>query len=147
MHAAIAALTTQKDSHLAHRTNLQSEIAVTQTAIKQRREAQAAHQRSLDAQARHNVPELKFWETCLGLKIEGAKEGGEVLRFCFEGLGGEGEGWFEIDTGARDFEVVATKPRLEAEDVDGVVERANESRELVALLKGMRGLFVEALKG
>lgn len=150
MHAAIAALTSQKDDHVSRRSHLQSEIAATQAQIKQRREAQAAHQRALDAQARHNLPELKFWETCLGLRIEGAEDGGERLRFCFEGLERDGQGqdvWFEIDTGARDFEVVATRPSLEPEDVEGVLDRANESRELVALLKGMRGLFVEALRG
>lgn len=150
MHAAIAALSLQKDEHVARRQELQSEIATTQAAIKQRREAQAAHQRALDAQARHNAPELKFWEQCLGLKIEGAEDGGERLRFCFTFVDAKDDGveaYFEIDTEARDFEVVATNPRLEAEDVETVVERANEARELTVLLKGMRGLFVDALKG
>jgi kinetochore protein Spc25 len=148
MHAAISALTQQKTSHETHRAALQAEIASTQALIRQRREAQAAHQRALDVQARHNLPELKFWETCLGLRIEGAEDGGERLRFCFEELGPGGEeGWFEIDTGARDFEVVRTMPRLEGEEVEGVVERANEGRDLVLLLKGMRGLFVDALRG
>lgn len=150
MHAAIATLTSQKQSHEHHRSALQSEIAATQAAIRQRREAQAAHQRALDAQARHNLPELKFWEDCLGLKIEGAGEsGGERLRFCFGELGNErGEGWFEIDTAAVvGFEVVRTEPRLEGEEVEAVVERANEARDLVLLLKGMRGLFVDALRG
>ena len=150
MHAAIATLTSQKQSHEHHRSALQSEIAATQAAIRQRREAQAAHQRALDAQARHNLPELKFWEECLGLRIEGAGEsGGERLRFCFGELGNErGEGWFEIDTAAVvGFEVVRTEPRLEGEEVEAVVERANEARDLVLLLKGMRGLFVDALRG
>lgn len=149
MHSAIAALTLQKDEHVSRRQQLQSEIASTQSAIKQRREAQAAHQRALDSQAKHNVPELRFWEQCLGLKIEGAEDGGERLRFCFSCVDERDESleaWFEIDTGARDFEVVATGPRLEAEDVQAVMERANEARELTVLLKGMRGLFVEAYK-
>lgn len=146
MHAAISALMAQKEDHVARRTQLQNEIAATQTQIRQRREAQAAHQRALDAQARHNVPELRFWETCLGLRIEGAGDGGERLRFCFEGLDGK-DAWFEIDTGARDFEVVGTKPRLEAEEVDAVVETANETKELNGLLKGMRGLLIDALRG
>jgi kinetochore protein Spc25 len=152
MHAAISALQAQKQDHVARRTQLQHEIAATQTQIRQRREAQAAHQRALDAQARHNLPELRFWETCLGLRIEGAgaDDGGERLRFCFEGLSGREDGkdaWFEIDTGARDFEVVGTRPRLEAEEVEAVVERANETKELNGLLKGMRGLLIDALRG
>lgn len=149
MHSAITALKDQKFLHETHRSQLQAEIAATQSQIRAKREAQAAHQRALDAQARHNVPELRFWETCLGLRIEGAQDGGERLRFCFEelGMGGGEEGWFEIDTGVGDFEVVATKPRLESEEVEAVVERANEARDLVMLLKGMRGLFVEALRG
>ena len=149
MHAAISHLTTQKHSHETHRAHLQSEIAATQTLIRQRREAQASHQRALDAQARHNIPELRFWEEVLGLRIDGAGE--ERLRFAFGelGIGGDGEGWFEIDTGAvgGGFEVVRTEPRLEGEEVEAVVERANEARDLVLLLKGMRGLFVDALRG
>lgn len=73
------------------------------------------------------------------------------MRFWFGelGVGGEGEGWFEIDTGAAGggFEVAGTEPRLDGDDVEGVVERANEARDLVLLLKGMRGLFVDALRG
>jgi len=85
------------------------------------------------------------------LRIEGAGEsGGERLRFMFEGLGmgGGEEGWFEIDTGAvGGFEVVRTQPKLEGDEVEAVVERANEARDLVLLLKGMRGLFVDTLRG
>lgn len=154
MHAAISTLTNQKQTHEAHRSALQTEIAATQTAIRQRREAQQAHQRALDAQAKHNKPELRFWEKCLGLRIEGTGSGGEEhgegrLRFCFGelGLGGGEEGWFEIDTGAAGFEVVGTSPKLEGEEVESVVERANEGRDLVVLLKGMRGLIGEALRG
>ena len=62
-------------------------------------------------------------------------------------MGGGEEGWFEIDTGAAGFEVVGTEPRLDGEEVEGVVERANEGRDLVLLLKGMRVLFVDALRG
>ena len=36
---------------------------------------------------------------------------------------------------------------MDGEEVEGVVERANEGRDLVLLLKGMRGLFVDALRG
>ena len=151
MQTAITTLTTQKSLHETHRSTLKASIAETQTLIRQRREAQAAHQRALDAQARHNIPELRFWETCLGLRIEGTDEsGGSRLRFCFEelGMGGGEEGWFEIDTGsAVGFEVVRTEPRLEGEEVEAVVERANEARDLVLLLKGMRGLFVDVLRG
>jgi kinetochore protein Spc25 len=149
MQTAISTLTSQKSLHETHRARLRAEIAATQSTIRQRREAQAAHQRALDAQARHNIPELRFWETCLGLRIEGTESGGSKLRFCFEelGMGGEEEGWFEIDTGAVGFEVVRTEPRLEGEEVEGVVERANEARDLVLLLKGMRGGLVQALKG
>ena len=139
----------QKSEHEARRSELQSSIAETQAAIRQRREAQAAHQRSLDAQARHNIPELRFWEQCLGLRIEGAEEGGESLRFVFTCVDEQDEGrecWFELDTGKRDFVVTETEPKLEREELEGLLERANEGRELVALLKGMRGLFVQALK-
>ena len=43
-------------------------------------------------------------------------------------------------------EVLAHKPKLEQERIEKVVERLNETRDLAVLLKGMRELFVEAMK-
>ena len=38
------------------------------------------------------------------------------------------------------------RPKVEVEKVEACVERLNESRDLTAFLKGMRGLFVEAME-
>ena len=149
MHEAIDSLTQQKEEHLARRDQLKANIASVRDSIKQRREAQAAHQRSLDAQARHNVPELRFWEHCLGLRIEGVGVE-DQLRFvyaCVDGRDAEKECWFELQMGGKEYEVVSTKPKLDRESVDDVQERLNETRELGAFLRGMRVLFVQALKG
>ena len=40
-----------------------------------------------------------------------------------------------------------TKTHNKAEEVEAIVERANETKELNGLLKGMRGLLIEALRG
>ena len=58
----------------------------------------------------------------------------------------EREAWFELDTSDREYKVLEYRPKIEREEVEGVVERLNETRDLAAFLKGMRGLFVEALK-
>ena len=131
---------------------LEPEIADAQVSIKQRREAQAAYQRSLDAQARHNIPELRFWEHCLGLRIEASGFDGteDQLRFvfvCVDERDEEKECWFELAMGGREYEVAETQPKLEKDRMDEAVERLNEQRELGAFLKAMRVLFVEALKG
>ncbi|KAK5132645.1 hypothetical protein LTR08_008767 [Meristemomyces frigidus] len=144
MHDAIQALTQQKEEHVARRSELKEEIASVQASIKQRREAQAAYHRSLDAQARHNIPELRFWEHCLGLRIEGTGTE-DLLRFvyvCVDERDAERECWFELHMGGKEYEVTATKPKLDRDAVDEVQERMYESRDLGAFLKGMRSLFV-----
>ncbi|TKA72061.1 hypothetical protein B0A55_06666 [Friedmanniomyces simplex] len=149
MHAAIHSLAAQKEEHLARRDALKAEIADAQAAIKQRREAQAAHQRSLDAQARHNIPELRFWEHCLGLRIEGTGVE-DCLRFvflCVDERDAERECWFELQMGGREYEVGATKPKLDRDEVDEAQEKLNERRELGGLLKSMRRLFVQTVRG
>jgi len=148
MHDAIRSLTEQKDEHLAQRDVLKAEIALIQGSIRQRKELQVAHQRSLDAQARHNMPELRFWEHCLGLRIEGTGVE-DQLRFvyvCVDEREPEKEVWFELNMGGKEYELVNTKPRLEKESVDEAQDRLHETRELGVFLKGMRSLFLRALK-
>lgn len=152
MEEAIEALSQQKEEHLERRDRLKADIATVQAVIRQKRGAQAQHQRSLEAQARHNVPELRFWEHCLGLKIEASGFDGveDQLRFvfvCVDERDEEKGCWFELAMGGREYDVVETEPKLEKDRVDEAVQRVNESRELGTFLKTMRALFVDALKG
>ena len=151
MEEAIEALTQQKEEHIERRDRLRADIADVQATIKQKREAQSQHQRGLEAQARHNIPELRFWEHCLGLKIEASGFDGaeDQLRFvyvCVDERDEDEECWFELAMGGKEYEVAHTHPTLEKERVDEAVERLNEQRELGAFLKAMRVLFVEAMK-
>ncbi|KAK4228475.1 putative kinetochore protein spc25 [Podospora fimiseda] len=148
MQTSIASLTTQRDRQAAARDALKEQIAATQKEIDARLAAQRAHQAQQDAQARYNVPELDFWVTNLCMRIEGA--GAEDrLKFVYTHVDErdwERECWFELSTGSRDYDVRHCRPKLEREKVEKVLDRVNESRELVVLLKGMRELFVEAVK-
>lgn len=94
------------------------------------------------------MPELRFWEHCLGLRIEGTGVD-DQLRFvyaCVDEREPEKEVWFELNMSGRDFEVVDTKPRLEKESVEEVQNRLHDTKELGAFLKSMRNLFLRALK-
>ena len=150
MEEAIHALTGQKEDHLARRDRLKEDISSIQSSIRQRRDAQAVHQRALEAQARHNIPELRFWEHCLGLRIEGSDVGVEdQLKFIFMSIDEKDEGkeaWFELRMGSKEYEVVNAKPKLEKDALEEAVERLNETRELGLFLKSMREVFIEALK-
>lgn len=150
MQDAIRTLTEQKEEHIERRDRLKADIASIQASIKQKREAQSAHQRTLEAQARHNIPELRFWEHCLGLRIEGSGFGvQDQLRFvfsCVEDRDTGKEAWFELHMGGKEYRVVASQPKLEKESLAAVVERVNEARELGPFLKSMRGILVAALK-
>lgn len=148
MHSAISTLTTQRDERLTHRDALKAQIAEVQKSISARREAQLKHRRYLDGQSRYNEPELDFWENYLGLRIEGlGKE--DRLKFVYTNVDErewDREAWFELDTSEREYKVLEFRPKVEREEVDQVLERLNETRDLSAFLKGMRELFVEALK-
>ncbi|KAF7544881.1 hypothetical protein G7046_g9686 [Stylonectria norvegica] len=148
MEAAINSLAAQRDSQLAKRDNLKAQIAKTQAEIDSRIAAQRTHAQQQEAQSRFNVPELDFWITNLCLKIEGAGHD-DRLKFIYTHIdekSWEREAWFELVTSSRDYDVKHCRPKLERERVERVLEKVNESRELVVLLKGMRELFVEAMK-
>ncbi|EFY84521.1 putative kinetochore protein SPC25 [Metarhizium acridum CQMa 102] len=148
MEAAIASLSAQRDAHLATRDSLKKQIAQTQAEIESRLAAQRAHAAQQEAQQRFNVPELDFWITNLCLRIEGAGQA-DRLKFVYTHIdekNWEREAWFELVTSSRDYDVKHCRPKLERDDVERVLEKVNESRELVVLLKGMRELFVEAMK-
>lgn len=148
MQSAIAAITQQRDSHAQHRDRLKSGIASVNKQIAARRSAQHAHAKELDVQSQLNVPELDFWETYLGLRIEGA---GQVdrLKFVFSNLDErdwEKEAWFELDTERREYRVIGCRPKVEEGEVEACVGRLNESRDLGAFLRGMREVFVRGIK-
>lgn len=148
MEGAIGSLTTQRDANLAARDRLKKQIAEAQREIDARLAAQRAHAARIEAQSRFNVPELDFWVTNLCLRIEGAGQN-DRLKFVYTHVderNWEREAWFELNTASRDYDIKHCRPKLEREKIDRVLERVNESRELPALLKGMRELFVEAMK-
>jgi kinetochore protein Spc25 len=148
MHEAIRSLTTQKEEHVARRDQLKTEIASLQAAIRQRREAQAAHQRSLEAQARHNMPELRFWEMCLGMKMEasGVSDRLKMVFVSIDDRDAERDCWFELEIGETGYGVVGTKPRLNRDDVDTALDRLHETKELGAFFKNIRAMFVDVVK-
>ncbi|KXH64186.1 chromosome segregation protein [Colletotrichum salicis] len=148
MQASIAQLSEERDKHLATRDALKKQIEETQKEIDARLAAQRAHAKQLEAQSRFNVPELEFWQQNLGLRIEGAGKD-DRLKFIYtyvDDQDWEREAWFELNTASRDYDVRHCRPKLERERVERVLDQLNETRELAVLLKGMRELFVEAMK-
>ena len=148
MQAAIASLSAQRDAHNATRDALKQQIADTQKQIDARLAAQRAHAQHVDSQTRFNIPELDFWTTSLGLEIEGAGLN-DRLRFGFTHIDERDwtrEAWFELDLSKREYEIAYCKPKLEKEQMERVMGKVNETRDLRPLLKGMRELFIQAMK-
>ncbi|KAF9878485.1 kinetochore protein spc25 [Colletotrichum karsti] len=148
MQSAIAQLSEERDKHMATRDALKKQIEETQKEIDTRLAAQRAHAKQLEAQSRFNVPELEFWQQNLGLRIEGAGQD-DRLKFVYSYIDSEDwdrEAWFELSTSSRDYDIRHCRPKLERERVEKVLDQLNETRELGVLLKGMRELFVEAMK-
>lgn len=148
MEMAVSSLASQRDDHIATRDNLKLQITQTQAEIELRLKAQREHAKRQEAQSRYNVPELDFWITNLCLRIEGAGQD-DRLKFIYTHIdekNWEREAWFELVTSSRDYDVKHCRPKLERDSVEKVLDRVNETRELVVLLKGMRELFAEAMK-
>ena len=144
----ITTITASRDTNAQHRDRLRAEIRSYNRQIDQRKAAQEAHAKEVEEQARLNVPELDFWETYLGLRIEGA---GRVdrLKFVFSNLDErdwDREAWFELDTEKREYRVATCRPKAEEGDVERHVERLNESRDLGEFLRGMREDFARSMK-
>lgn len=147
MHAAISSITLERDSRLAKRDRLKQQIAETQKAISQKVEAQKSHAQHLDAQSRLNFPELEFWQDYLCIRIEGAGRE-DRLKFVYSHLlekDWEAEAWFELGTASRDYEVFHTRPKVDRDNLEHVVDLVNDDRDFGAFLKRMRKLFVEAM--
>lgn len=148
MQAAIAEIAAQRDARLAMRDRLKQQIEETQKSIVQRLDAQKSHARYLDSQARLNVPELEFWQSHLSLRIEGAGRE-DRLKFVFTHLSEKDwdqEGWFELGTASRDYEVFHCRPKLKKTSIERQLDLLNEDRNFGAFLKRMRDLFVVALR-
>lgn len=148
MQSAIASITKQRDATAVNRERLRQQIAEVQKTINQRLDAQRQHAKRLDNQARFNAPELDFWQDYLCLRIEGAGID-DHLKFYFTHVDErdwEKEVWFELGMWSREYEVLQCKPNIAKENVERMTERFNENRDLGAFLKGMRDLFVAALK-
>ena len=148
MSSAINDLSAQRDSRAAHRDALKADISAHKKLVAQRLAAQRQHASYLDAQQRHNGPELAFWEEYLGLRIEGA---GQIdrLRFVFSALDErdwDREAWFELNTEEREYKVEGVSPKIEGGKVEACVDRLNENRDLGGFLKGMRGVFLESMR-
>jgi len=148
MHQAIDELNSRREDHLARRDDLRAQIAEIQNAISKRRQAQLQHQKQLDGQARHNGPELQFWEASLCLRIDGTGYE-DHLKFVFTHVDEkhwEKECWFELSMATSEYDVLETQPALEKDSLQAVLERLNDSRELASFLKTMRSLFVAAVR-
>ncbi|KFZ10077.1 hypothetical protein V501_05347 [Pseudogymnoascus sp. VKM F-4519 (FW-2642)] len=148
MEGAVARLERQREAKVREREGLVGEIERVEAMIRERREGQKEYAERIAGMAVHDIPELDFWTSNLGLRIEGAGMS-DRLKFvftCVDERDWEREAWFELCTERRDYEVGGCFPVVDRERVEGVVERLNENRELGGLLKGMRELFVEAMK-
>ncbi len=148
MKAAIASLSAQRDAHLTTKDSLKQQIAETQKQIDAKLAAQRSYAQHLDTQSRFNIPELDFWLSSLCVDLEGAGLN-DRLKFVFTHVDDRDwtrEAWFELDTSKRDYEIAYCKPKLEKDQIERVLERLNETRDLRFLLKGMRELFVESMK-
>lgn len=155
MQGQISKLESHQANQSTARDRLKTAINQTQRQIDVKLQAQREYSEKMQGQSRLNGPELNFWETYLGCRIEGSGDENKIrVTFMFPPAKGgktgeEREAMIEVqipETGSGRYEVVYMKPKLEPSDVAKVVDRMNTTREIGTLLKGMRGLYVDVLK-
>ena len=163
---AIAEFSRKKESLMEHRQSLLKQIEETRQSLQKKRERmswqtrewiaynleRSLERRALAAQASKNGPELSFWEEHLAMKLEGVKE--DVLRIVYSHVYESDwtrECCFTIDLSERDYKgkisalfkltvsVIECKPVLN--NLKGLVDQLNESREFFEFLKCMRQAF------
>ncbi|KAF2862791.1 hypothetical protein K470DRAFT_212058 [Piedraia hortae CBS 480.64] len=148
MHSAIRSLQQRKEKLQRQNEQLRNNIAQLQAQVKTQKEMRQAQQRALDAQAKHNGPELSFWEQSLALRME-ATGIENRLRFVFWKVD-RTDRWkecsFDLDMGGRLYEIVDTKPTIERDSLDEAQDQLNETRDLTVFLGRMRNLFKNTLK-
>ncbi|TKX23860.1 hypothetical protein C1H76_3798 [Elsinoe australis] len=147
LQSSISELRREKDDAMARREELTGQIRGLQETIRQRREALSTSKRHLEAQARLNGPELRFWEHALGLRIEGVGRDDRVkfVFSCVDERDARREMGFVLDMGGKLYEIVEAGG-LEDSEVEAVVERLNDGGELRGFLRDMRALFVQACR-
>ncbi|KAF4634982.1 hypothetical protein G7Y89_g3128 [Cudoniella acicularis] len=148
MKAAIASLSKQRDEHQQNKEDLKKQIEETQKQIDARLAAQRAYAQQLDAQSCFNMPEFDFWRNTLCMEVEG-NGGNDSLKFIFTHIDDRDwtrEAYFLLDTSEREYQISYCKPKLEKDRVDRVLDQFNECRDVRTCCKGMRDLFVEAVK-
>lgn len=143
----ISDLSQQRDQALSNRKKLQNSLAALRGEIGQRETAQHHHVREAEAQARHNTPELDFWHSALGLRIEAATPHSvDRLHFVFTKLDTrqpEQDASFDLDTSKPDYSVVRCTPKIEADILEQCVDMLNRNRELGPFLKRLRCAFLQ----
>ncbi|KAG8528072.1 uncharacterized protein KY384_006988 [Bacidia gigantensis] len=151
----LAQKTSQHNQTLQQQDTETAELGDDIEDVSQRKEAgslssklsTSAHARDLSAQARLNLPELDFWESNLGMRIEGVKD--DRLRFVFVNLDEREwarEAWFDLDMEKREYAIVEYRPKVEDSRVEECLEGLNASRDLGVFLKRMRVVFKEAVQ-
>lgn len=152
MQSQISQLESHAAASRSRRETLKSSIAATQRQIESKLAAQREYASKMEVQAQQNAPELAFWETHLGCRIEGAGDENAIrVSYSFQpakGSSEEREATFELyvpDSGSGRYDIVHMKPKLEKERVDKIIDRLNETRDIAVLLRGMRCLFSEQI--
>lgn len=145
---AIASMARNKAAQTEHRNTLLSQIAQVEDLIAKKRALRATERSSLLAHSSLNAPELEFWETYLGMRIESAGVP-DHLRVVFSHVvenDWNREFRFVVALGSRDYQVLQCRPKIPDEVLNKVVNRLNESRNITRFWKDMRDAFKEGAR-
>ena len=157
---AIGKLSKQKDQSAKVKERLSMEIRQIREEVEVRKREQRLYDESLEEQRRLNSPELRFWTENLGMKIEACENASsksrktdtDRLKIVFTHVDEaqwEKECWFELEMSAGSnggYNVGMSKPKLEREEVERVLEVMNATSNLARFFGGMRSLFVKVVK-
>lgn len=145
MAAAVEELRGERDGRAGRVDEARERLEGVRARVARGRRDRRERGEYLMGQRERNGEEMAAWEGVLGMRVEGEGEGGEErVRFVFGGRG-EREVSFVLDLSGRAgrvYEVVETKPKVEARRVEEAVGEMEKGEELGKFLAAMRALLL-----
>ena len=147
MQATVDQLKAQEEERRKTLHKLEAELEEKTKEYAVKKEAAEKQEEFLKSQGQQDVEELRIWEERSGMRIEGAGSE-DKLKFIFKNIDEKDfnrEFWFELCVNKKDYEVLACQPKLDNEEVEPLLNKLNETRELGPFLRDMRNKFKQII--
>ncbi|CCH45815.1 putative kinetochore protein spc25 [Wickerhamomyces ciferrii] len=132
----------KEETLIEDRKNLEKQVLDLSNQVNERRQELNKLKISKEKQAERDIPQVLIYEQVLSLKIEGGKQG--YLTFKFHNIdpkNTEREFQLNLKVDGSKYEDLSTIPEISQDDVNELLIKFNETRNLNSFLKNARQAF------